>query len=88
VLGLPRTRQEERAALLQAAELLEFVGLEEVGDYLAENLPYGFQRRLEIARALAIRPRLLLLDEPTAGMNPHETEEMMIFIRRCEMSLI
>jgi branched-chain amino acid transport system ATP-binding protein len=82
VLGLPRTRQEERAALLQAAELLEFVGLEEVGDYLAENLPYGFQRRLEIARALAIRPRLLLLDEPTAGMNPHETEEMMIFIRR------
>jgi branched-chain amino acid transport system ATP-binding protein len=82
VLGLPHTRQEERAALLQAAELLKFVGLDEVGDYLAENLPYGFQRRLEIARALAIRPRLLLLDEPTAGMNPHETEEMMIFIRR------
>ncbi|MGZ3614674.1 MAG: ABC transporter ATP-binding protein, partial [Thermodesulfobacteriota bacterium] len=51
------------------------------GDFLAKNLPYGDQRRLEMARALAARPELLLLDEPTAGMNPRETQEMMDFIR-------
>ena len=62
--------------------LLQFVGLRGRGDMLARNLPYGEQRRLEIGRALATKPKLLLLDEPTAGMNPHETTEMMAFIQR------
>ena len=61
--------------------MLQFVGLAGLGDHLARNLPYGAQRRLEIARALASKPRLLLLDEPTAGMNPNETGEMMGFVR-------
>lgn len=82
VLGLPSNRREEARALVKALELLEFVGLAGEGDRLAENLPYGMQRRLEVARALASEPRLLLLDEPTAGMNPHETDDMMHFIRR------
>lgn len=75
-------RKEERSALERAVDLLDFVGLDGQGDMLAENLPYGSQRRLEIARALASQPKLLLLDEPTAGMNPQETEQMMHFIRR------
>ena len=62
--------------------LLDFVGLQGLGDVLAHNMPYGAQRRLEIARALASKPDLLLLDEPTAGMNPQESAEMMRFIRR------
>lgn len=74
--------EEERRALRRATELLNFVGLTGKGDLLARNLPYGDQRRLEVARALASEPRLLLLDEPTAGMNPAETEEMIRFIRR------
>ena len=82
ILQLPRNRREEQAALDEARRLLEFVGLAGKGDVFAKNLPYGDQRRLEIARALAGRPRLLLLDEPTAGMNPAETEEMIRFIRR------
>ena len=82
VLQLPRNRHEERAALDEARELLDFVGLPGRGDVFAKNLPYGDQRRLEIARALAGKPTLLLLDEPTAGMNPAETEEMIRFIRR------
>ena len=61
--------------------MLHFVGLRGMGDYLAKNLPYGAQRRLEIARALSSKPTLLLLDEPTAGMNPNETAEMTDFIR-------
>ena len=69
-------------AVVEAQRLLEFVGLTNLGDQLARNLPYGAQRRLEIARALANKPRLLLLDEPTAGMNPNETTEMTHFIRR------
>lgn len=81
VLGLAHVRREEREALKEAYRLLEFVGLGDKGDLLASNLAYGFQRRLEIARALALRPQLLLLDEPTAGMNPQETDEMMRFIR-------
>ena len=63
-----------RARASAARELLAFVGLDGKEDDLARNLPYGDQRRLEIARALATEPRLLLLDEPTAGMNPRETE--------------
>lgn len=75
-------REESRAALAKAYRLLEFVGLEGYGDFLATNLAYGMQRRLEIARALASEPSLLLLDEPTAGMNPQETGEMITFIRQ------
>lgn len=82
VFGTPFTRREERDSLKRALELLEFIGLQDKGDFVAANLPYGFQRRLEIARALAMRPKLLLLDEPTAGMNPQETDDMMSFIRR------
>ncbi|MBI4572509.1 MAG: ATP-binding cassette domain-containing protein [candidate division NC10 bacterium] len=82
VVGTPSTKHEERAAHQEALRLLLFVGLRGKGDFLAKNLPYGDQRRLEIARALASRPNLLLLDEPTAGMNPRETIEMMAFIRR------
>lgn len=75
-------REEEKAAVEEARRLLRFVGLGGKGDQLAISLPYGDQRRLEIARALAIKPKLLLLDEPTAGMNPRETEETMNLIRR------
>ncbi|MBI5967717.1 MAG: ABC transporter ATP-binding protein [Deltaproteobacteria bacterium] len=82
VLGLPTTRQEEKIAEEEARRLLKFVHLAGKGDFWAKNLPYGDQRRLEIARALAARPKLLLLDEPTAGMNPRETQEMMDFIRQ------
>jgi branched-chain amino acid transport system ATP-binding protein len=82
VLHTPRFWQEEKSALVEARQLLNFVGLKDLGDQLARNLPYGAQRRLEIARALANKPRLLLLDEPTAGMNPQETAEMTRFIRK------
>jgi branched-chain amino acid transport system ATP-binding protein len=82
VLGTPGTAREESSALEEARRLLQFVGLSGKGDFLAKNLPYGDQRRLEIARALANQPRLLLLDEPTAGMNPHESADTMHFIRR------
>lgn len=82
VLGTPAMRREEHQALDKAFELLDFVGLSGMGDLLAQNLPYGSQRRLEIARALASEPALLLLDEPTAGMNTQETDDMMRFIGR------
>ena len=75
VFRLPRHRREEREATERSRELLAFVGLEKKADTLSRNLPYGDQRRLEIARALATDPQLLLLDEPTAGMNPQETRE-------------
>ena len=81
VLNLPATQHEEKWAEQEALRLLRFVNLGGKGDLLAKNLPYGDQRRLEIARALASRPQLLLLDEPTAGMNPRETQDMMDFIR-------
>ncbi|HLA98427.1 MAG TPA: ABC transporter ATP-binding protein [Anaerolineales bacterium] len=81
ILRDPRTREEEARAVEEARRLLRFVGLAGQGDQLAHNLPYGAQRRLEVARALANKPKLLLLDEPTAGMNTHETAEMMRFIR-------
>ncbi|MGH7152807.1 MAG: ABC transporter ATP-binding protein, partial [Acetobacteraceae bacterium] len=79
-LNTPGTRADEARAHDEARRLLTFVGLRGRGDIIARNLPYGQQRRLEIGRALATQPRLLLLDEPTAGMNPHETSEMMRFI--------
>jgi branched-chain amino acid transport system ATP-binding protein len=75
-------RVQERDALKQAAELLDFVGLREKANEIAKNLPYGDQRRLEIARALASRPKLILLDEPTAGMNPQESLEAMHLFRQ------
>ncbi len=82
ILRTPRLNEEEKLAVEEARRLLNFVGLSGLGDQLAHNLPYGAQRRLEIARALGSKPRLLLLDEPTAGMNPHETRDMMHFIRQ------
>ncbi|WOP19101.1 ABC transporter ATP-binding protein [Raineyella sp. LH-20] len=82
VLRLPRHRREEAETREHALRWLEFVGLEGSADTLARNLPYGDQRRLEIARALATDPRLLLLDEPTAGMNPQETRDAEALITR------
>ncbi len=79
---LPRSKREEQEALDKALGLLDFVGLQGKGDLFAKNLPYGDQRRLEIARAMASEPTLLLLDEPTAGMNPAETSDMIRLIRR------
>jgi branched-chain amino acid transport system ATP-binding protein len=76
------TKKEEKESTQNANELLSFVGLKGMGDVSARNLPYGDQRRLEIGRALAGKPQLLLLDEPTAGMNPRETAETTEFIRR------
>ena len=87
LLHTSRYWREEIAALQEARRLLAFVGLRHLGDQIARNLPYGAQRRLEIARALANQPRLLLLDEPTAGMNPQETMEMTRFIRELRDSL-
>jgi branched-chain amino acid transport system ATP-binding protein len=81
------TLKEEEKAFRKADELLNFVGLTDQGDTLAKNLPYGDQRRLEIARALAARPALLLLDEPTAGMNPRETAELTRFIEQIRTEL-
>jgi len=74
--------EEENEAEQIAKGLMEYVGLKNVGNELARNLPYGGQRRIEIARALAASPTLLLLDEPTAGMNPNETEEAIKLFRR------
>lgn len=82
IFRLPGNRREEQESVDRAREMLEFVGLQGKGDQFAKNLPYGDQRRLEIARALSSRPRLLLLDEPAAGMNPSETQALMDFIRQ------
>jgi branched-chain amino acid transport system permease protein len=89
VLRPPSVRAEEARARERARALLDFVGLGGKGDDVARNLPYGDQRRLEIARALATEPRLLLLDEPTAGMNPRETETLtdLIGLLRRELAL-
>jgi branched-chain amino acid transport system ATP-binding protein len=81
-LGWPQHRRQEQEAVNQAAELLRFVGLSGKHKELAKNLAYGDQRRLEIARALATDPQLILLDEPAAGMNPSETVALMDLIRR------
>jgi len=82
VLNTRHTRDDEARAQAQAIELLQFIGLTGRGDVISRNLAYGDQRRLEIGRALATRPRLLMLDEPMAGMNPRETRDMMAFITR------
>ncbi len=82
LLGLPRVRAEEGRMEDEALELLHFVGLGHRAYNKARDLPYGHQRLLEIARALAVRPRLLLLDEPAAGLNPHEVDEMIRLIRK------
>ncbi len=81
MLRLPRHYEREEAMRDKAKELLRIFGLEEERNNLACNLPYGKQRKLEIARALATNPKLLLLDEPAAGMNPNETAELMDTIR-------
>jgi branched-chain amino acid transport system ATP-binding protein len=80
VLRLPKYRTQEKQLREQADELIEIMGLTSRKELVANNLPYGLQRRLEIARALALRPKLLLLDEPAAGMNPDETEQLMNMI--------
>ncbi|HEY3205822.1 MAG TPA: ABC transporter ATP-binding protein [Gaiellaceae bacterium] len=82
IFGLPRVRREESQAEEKARELLAFAGLQRVDDELAESLSYGDQRRLEVARALATEPKLLLLDEPTAGMNPQETVAFLDFVAK------
>ena len=82
LLRLPSYFKAEKAADKKAMELLEFMGLSDVADVKAGSLPYGVQRRLEIARALATNPSVLLLDEPAAGMNPSETAELTEQIRR------
>ncbi|HOA71406.1 MAG: ABC transporter ATP-binding protein [Bacillota bacterium] len=82
ILGIPRVRKEEAQTRQRCLELLEFVGLDVDPDEKASNLSYGQQRQLEIARALATDPELLLLDEPAAGMNPQETKEITELIRR------
>jgi branched-chain amino acid transport system ATP-binding protein len=81
VLRTPAVRQEEAAARDKALRFLDLVGLHGFGEETSKNLPYGHQRRLEIARALASTPKLLLLDEPTAGMNPNEKGELIELIR-------
>jgi branched-chain amino acid transport system ATP-binding protein len=82
ILRTPGLRREEREARERAKELLAFTGLRRVENDFARNLSYGDQRRLEVARALATQPKLLLLDEPTAGMNPQETGEFTSFVSR------
>jgi branched-chain amino acid transport system ATP-binding protein len=82
VLRTPRVRREEAEAHEKARELLRYCGLPRRHEEYAGTLPYGDQRRLEVARALATDPKLLLLDEPTAGMNPQETAEFTSFVRR------
>ena len=81
VLRTPRHRREERTAIEKAAALLQFVGIAQRGEEKAKNLPYGDQRRLEIARALATEPKLLCLDEPAAGFNPSEKASLIELIR-------
>ena len=82
LFGLPRARREERENRKKAAEILEFIGIAQHSDRLAKNLPYGDQRRLEIARALGTNPQLLLLDEPAAGFNPAEKVELGNLIKK------
>ncbi|MEI6289481.1 MAG: ABC transporter ATP-binding protein [Chloroflexota bacterium] len=88
VFHSPFTMNEEKSAREEALDLLDFVGLRKSdAETYAKNLPYGLQRRLEIARALGTKPKLLLLDEPTAGMNPNETQDLTNFIKRLRSEL-
>lgn len=80
VFHTPRQKREEQQITEYAMEMLKFVGLEEISNQTAGNLSYGDQRRVEIARALATKPLLILLDEPAAGMNPHETQQLISLI--------
>ena len=82
LFGMPRARREERENRSRALEILKFIGIDEYADRLAKNLPYGVQRRLEIARAMGTNPQLLLLDEPAAGFNPAEKVELDSLIKR------
>jgi branched-chain amino acid transport system ATP-binding protein len=82
ILRTPKQKREERESKARAHELLEFVGISGADEEFAKNLPYGDQRRLEVARALALNPKLLLLDEPTAGMNPQESAAFTAFVHR------
>ncbi|MFM9098904.1 MAG: ABC transporter ATP-binding protein [Actinomycetota bacterium] len=82
LLGSPVSRKEEKRDKKRAQELLDFIGIGEYADRLAKNLPYGVQRRLEIARALGTEPKLILLDEPAAGFNPAEKVELAKVIRK------
>jgi branched-chain amino acid transport system ATP-binding protein len=82
ILRTPKVRREEREAREKARELLEYTGLGRKSEEVSRSLPYGDQRRLEVARALATRPQLLLLDEPTAGMNPQESAEFTAFLSK------
>lgn len=82
LLGVPRSRRDEKKSLETAMELLTFIGLDHRAHQMAKNLPYGDQRRLEIARALALNPKVLLLDEPAAGFNPQEKVELGELIRK------
>jgi branched-chain amino acid transport system ATP-binding protein len=82
IVRTPRIRHEEREAREKGHELLAFSGLRDKDDEISRNLSYGDQRRLEVARALATQPKLLLLDEPTAGMNPQETADFTSFVQR------
>ena len=82
LFGSPVSRKEERRDKARAQELLDFIGIGEYADRLARNLPYGVQRRLEIARALGTEPKLILLDEPAAGFNPAEKVELARVIRK------
>jgi branched-chain amino acid transport system ATP-binding protein len=85
IVGTPGLRREERGAREEAKRLLRFAGLQGRDDAFASSLPYGDQRRLEVARALATKPKLLLLDEPTAGMNPQETADFTAFVSRLRL---
>ena len=82
LFGTPRARREEKENREKAHEILQFIGIDEYSDRLAKNLPYGVQRRLEIARAMGTSPKLLLLDEPAAGFNPQEKVELAATIKR------
>jgi branched-chain amino acid transport system ATP-binding protein len=82
LFGFPVSRREEKRDKARAQELLDFIGIGEYADRLAKNLPYGVQRRLEIARAMGAEPKLLLLDEPAAGFNPAEKVELAATIRK------